>query len=60
MVTKLCTVIVTLHPTETLVWEYGAEASKVHFPNAMNNFGFEVGVHLGVMSANILAALEKT
>jgi len=42
MVTKLYAVIVTLHPTETLMWEYGVEVSKVHFPNAMNNFGFEV------------------
>jgi hypothetical protein len=24
------------------MWEFGVEVSKVHFPNAMNNFGFEV------------------
>ena len=44
----------------TLIWEYRAEVSKVHFANAMNNFGCEVGVHLEVMSANMLTALEKT
>jgi hypothetical protein len=46
MVTKLCAVIVTLHPTETLMWEYEVEVSKVHFPNAMNKFGFGVEMHL--------------